>query len=395
MIGLLVEAERANRFNHGVLCFRLARVNHIINFSYIAEMPMFRLAIGGRNPAIVLVWVFVKPAIAEVAAQQPEFPEMIGDVLAYIDHLTVGANADLLIVFGNIRIGCSLGCSRAPHHPAALVFAFAFISEHARGFQLFERSIPEMEVQDFALTRQKVIFDIEPVPGLKMSPEYRDRDQVRDLRSFISALFNRVQRLDAGLKVLFILLVPLRDAGIQVPAVVIETRLVSELFNFSARLFGQLQKADDHVGNLNAGVIDVILDVDLAAGEAQQANETVAQNRIAKVSDVRGFIRIDAGVLNQHFAGGSRKALLAIGCDRSGQFGTIHAGINVSCTGNFQFLESGNLADAGDNLFGDPAGSLAKFFSKLEGQRKRILAQFNLGRLLDHDFRQIEIVSSA
>jgi hypothetical protein len=70
-----------------------------------------------------------------------------------------------------------------------------------------------------------------------------------------------------------------------------------------------VQKADDHVRDLHASVVDVILDFDALPGAAQQADEGVAQRRIAQVADVRGLVGIDVGVLDDAFPriGGCRR----------------------------------------------------------------------------------------
>ena len=60
----------------------------------------------------------------------------------------------------------------------------------------------------------------------------------------------------------------------------------------------ELAEADDDVGDLDAGVVDVVLDLDLASQEAEQPAERVAERRVAQVTDVRGLVRIDRGVLD-------------------------------------------------------------------------------------------------
>ena len=56
----------------------------------------------------------------------------------------------------------------------------------------------------------------------------------------------------------------------------------------------EVDEPDDDVGNLNAGVVDVVLHADLVAGfvvvRAQQALKGVAENRVAQVADVRGLV---------------------------------------------------------------------------------------------------------
>jgi hypothetical protein len=62
-----------------------------------------------------------------------------------------------------------------------------------------------------------------------------------------------------------------------------------------------MQKTDDNVSDLDAGVVDVVLDFDAIAGGLQDAYERVAENGVADVTDVRGFVWVDAGVLNHFF----------------------------------------------------------------------------------------------
>ena len=59
-----------------------------------------------------------------------------------------------------------------------------------------------------------------------------------------------------------------------------------------------MQKRHHDVGHLHAGIVDVILHFHRAAGGAQHAHERIAQNGVAQVSDVRGFVGIDVGVLD-------------------------------------------------------------------------------------------------
>src|SRR5438094_966919 len=82
MICLLRVAESTQGLDDSVLRFGLARIDDVVNFSDIAKMRMVERANGRGNPTIVSVRVFVELAISEVAAQQPEFPELVGDILA-------------------------------------------------------------------------------------------------------------------------------------------------------------------------------------------------------------------------------------------------------------------------------------------------------------------------
>ena len=63
----------------------------------------------------------------------------------------------------------------------------------------------------------------------------------------------------------------------------------------------QIVKADDDIGHLDAGVIDVVLHFDLAAAVAEHADEGVAQDGVAQVADVGGFVGVDVGVFDDDF----------------------------------------------------------------------------------------------
>ncbi len=96
--------------------------------------------------------------------------------------------------------------------------------------------------------------------------------------------------------------VPLGDAGVEIPAVEVEARLGGEGLNFGARFFLELREAYDYVCDLHSGVVDVVLHVDVASGGAEEAHEGVAEDGVAQVADVGGFVGIDAGVLDENLA---------------------------------------------------------------------------------------------
>src|ERR1700675_525558 len=92
------------------------------------------------------------------------------------------------------------------------------------------------------------------------------------------------------------------DFCIEVPAVVIERTTPGKgpiqcLDVFECHAF-DVHEAYNHIGNLNAGVVNVVLYFDSIAGGLQNSNEGVAEHGISYMSDVRGFIWIDARVLN-------------------------------------------------------------------------------------------------
>ena len=67
-----------------------------------------------------------------------------------------------------------------------------------------------------------------------------------------------------------------------------------------------MSQTDHHIGDLDAGVVDVVLHVHPLPGSTQQAHKGVAENGVAQMTDVRSLVGIDAGVLDQ----GMKMALL-------------------------------------------------------------------------------------
>ena len=129
-------------------------------------------------------------------------------------------------------------------------------------------------------------------------------DECAHVGERIAACLDLVERMRAHRQTRFVCFVPLGDARVQIPAVVVEPdgRIVGQrpYGGEVARL--ERREPDDDVGDLDAGVVDVVLDFDLAAGEAEQAHHRVAERRVAQVADVRGLVRIDRRVLDDDLA---------------------------------------------------------------------------------------------
>ncbi len=251
-----------------------------------------------------------------------------------------------------------------------------------------------MQMENLALPRQEIVFDIEPVHGLEMTPQDGDGNHIGDGGAFIVAFLDRVQRLLPDLQVLLVLGVPVRDSGIEVPAVVVKPRLASQLLDLRARLFLDVQKSHHHVGNLHAGVVDVILNIHFPAGKFQQPDKRVAENGVAQVADVGRLIGIDAGVLNQNLAGGDFGPRLFVGNKGCGQFFAPEPRVDIARARQFQFLKAWNGADPVDDFFRNLARGLAQLLGQLKSQRQCVLAELHFGWLFDDDFRQIQIVGA-
>src|SRR5881394_2959667 len=94
-------------------------------------------------------------------------------------------------------------------------------------------------------------------------------DEAGDSGGVVVAVFDIVQRFTADLQPLGTARIPLGHARVQVPAVVVELAGIRDGADFGQRFVFELTKAYDDVGNLNAGVIDVVLDLHLASEEPQ------------------------------------------------------------------------------------------------------------------------------
>ena len=105
VVGGLGEAHAAQRGDDVVLRVVLAGVDDVVDGVGVAEGGAAGIAgAGGRDPAGVRR-IVVELFVAEVlAGQQAELPEVVGDVLADIGDGAVGADDDLGVFVGALRV---------------------------------------------------------------------------------------------------------------------------------------------------------------------------------------------------------------------------------------------------------------------------------------------------
>jgi len=80
--------------------------------------------------------------------------------------------------------------------------------------------------------------------------------------------------------------------------------------------------------------------------------------------------------------------------ERGGHGAPVHAGIDVAGAGDLELFEALDGPEAGNDLVGDLARRLAQLARQFEGQRQGVLTQVDLGRLLDDDFGNLEIIGA-
>ena len=159
-----------------------------------------------------------------------------------------------------------------------------------------------MQAQDVPFPRQKVVSDVHPGHRSKMAADDVIGDEAGHFSGGVAALLDLMECGGPDLQPLLVRLIPLGDASVQVPAVVVEPRRSGDLPHIVQRLVLEFAKADGDVRNLDAGIVDVVLDLDVAPQKPHQPAERVAECGVAQVTDVRRLVRIDCGVLDDRFA---------------------------------------------------------------------------------------------
>src|SRR5947209_4293015 len=97
-----------------------------------------------------------------------------------------------------------------------------------------------MKMKNLALAWKKVVLDAEPLHGFEVATQHSCGDQVADLRRVVPAMLDGVQGLQTqGLTLghsIRVGRVPLRDAGVKIPAVVVDA--LSPLSEIGKQLTG-------------------------------------------------------------------------------------------------------------------------------------------------------------
>ena len=128
----------------------------------------------------------------------------------------------------------------------------------------------------------------------------------------------------------------------------------------------KVSQADYHIGDLDPGIVDVVLYVDPLPGGSQQAHKGVAQDGVAQMTDVRSLVGIDAGVLDQ----GMKMALFfrgIVACDLLRGRLAVKLAIDVAGAGDGKRCEPFQRHQVGDQFPGDHARRSFEPAGQLEG----------------------------
>ena len=257
---------------------------------------------------------------------------------------------------------------------------------------------PEVQPQDVALPRQQVVVDVEPAHRFEVAPDDPVGDEGGEVCRLVAPVLDLVQRRGANLEAAFVLLVPLRHAGVEVPAVVVEPRRVRDRPHFRQPLALELPEADSDVGDLHAGIVDVVLNFDLAAEESQQTAESVAERGVAQVPDVGCLVRIDCRVLDDRLAVAprSRRAPRVRRRTRRQPAGELRRAVqkevDVAVRCRFDAREAIDGTERADDLLRDDARRLAQPARQLEGERDRQITERAARRNFDRNRGKDRIV---
>ena len=159
-------------------------------------------------------------------------------------------------------------------------------------------------MKDLALTGKEFVRDADASHGLEMQTCDGVSNDLSDFGFFAAIFLNGFESTRAKFSgTRFVLSKIVGGFGVEIPTVVIKARLHGGHFHADGSKALHIEKADDDVRDLNPGVINVILDLNGVSGVAKDARHGVAKDGVAEMADVRGFVGIDACVLDDDFSG--------------------------------------------------------------------------------------------
>ena len=180
------------------------------------------------------------------------------------------------------------------------------------------------------------------------------------------------RRSSRSLRVLF---VPRANRTVEIPAGVVE-RLRQALDVHEVQP-AEVEEADDHVGDLDTGVVDVVLDFRLVTQNSKGPGEDVAQHGIAEVADVRRLVRVDVRVFDDDLprpAVGRRRDRRRVK-QRGGEADSVEVEIHVAWPLDGHPLEAGRQVQVARQLLRDRPWRLPQRSRQVQGAGTRKISQ--------------------
>ena len=174
----------------------------------------------------------------------------------------------------------------------------------------------------------------------------------------------------------------------EIPAVVIEACRVGDLANLVERLALDDAEADDHVGHLDTGIVDVVLHLDRNTAEAEHPHQRVAECGVPQVADVRGLVRIDCRVFDDGFAGVRMRGRAGVPETLEQERPAFKEEVQVSVWRRGHGANSLEGPERAGDLLRDRPRRLAQPACQLEGDRRAEVAKVAIGRVFERDGRQ-------
>ena len=167
--------------------------------------------------------------------------------------------------------------------------------------------------------------------------------------------------------------------GVEIPAVVIKPLDAAQV---GFRLPLELHQAVDDVHDLDAGVVEIVLDLDGFPLGPEAPDEGVAQAGVPEMADVGRFVGVDVRMLDDDLPFLRTEGAPA---GRSETFGEkrvrVQKQVDEAGPGDFQARNPRRDPDLGRHFLGDFPGIVPDFFGQGEGKREGQVAEFGLGRI--------------
>jgi hypothetical protein len=252
-------------------------------------------------------------------------------------------------------------------------------------------------VKNFAFASEQVVGNSETSHGFQVQADDGVGDDLRDFGFFAAVFFDGFQSSSPQFRRAgFVFFKKVRNFGVEIPAVVVEAVLHGRHFHADGTEPFHVEETNHDVGDLHAGVVDVVLDLDRMAGVAQDTGHGVAEDGVSYMPDVRGFIGIDAGVFDDHLSGyfcwGKWRVASGEWRDRIPKCGAVEVCVQVSRTGDLDSRNAINLAETIGNFLCNLPGGFFQALGQLEADGRRGFPHFDLGRAIENDIHGDTVV---